>query len=202
MDYVNEINDIFIHLENNSLEKDVCDEIINRFNNDERKTPGKVLSGLIVSVKNTIELSISGRSGWDDIDKLLHSKLNSALSNYINKHVIVNNGQSCGLNNPCFKNIRDYGYNIQKYYANEGFYVWHNDFVDKESLQTFQQVRLITFIWYLNDVSEGGETEFINGKIKPVAGNLLLFPSTWNYYHRGNIPKSNDKYIITGWVGY
>jgi hypothetical protein len=65
----------------------------------------------------------------------------------------------------------------------------------------FKLIRLLTFIWYLNDVTDGGETEFINGKIKPKTGKLLIFPSSWNYYHKGNMPLSNDKYIITGWIG-
>jgi hypothetical protein len=62
--------------------------------------------------------------------------------------------------------------------------------------------RLLTFIWYLNTVENGGETEFFNGriKIKPEKGKLLLFPSTWTYNHKGNIPISSDKYIVTGWV--
>ena len=63
-------------------------------------------------------------------------------------------------------------------------------------------MRIITFLWYLNTVEEGGETEFFNGRIsiKPEKGKLLLFPSTWTYIHRGNMPISNDKYILTGWI--
>ena len=41
---------------------------------------------------------------------------------------------------------------------------------------------------------------FKNGKIKAEKGKLLIFPSSWTYIHRGNIPISDDKYIITGWV--
>ena len=54
-------------------------------------------------------------------------------------------------------------------------------------------------MWYLNDVEIGGETDFINFKIKPTTGKLVIFPSTWTYPHCANIPISNDKYIITGW---
>jgi len=60
--------------------------------------------------------------------------------------------------------------------------------------------RIITYLWYLNDVEEGGETLFHNFKIKPKTGSLLLFPATWTYKHSGAMPISNDKYIITGWV--
>ena len=61
--------------------------------------------------------------------------------------------------------------------------------------------RYITFIWYLNDVSEGGETEMKgNIRIKPEAGKLLLFPSTWTYPHCSRPTISNDKYAIVGWI--
>ena len=59
--------------------------------------------------------------------------------------------------------------------------------------------RIVTFLFYLNDVEEGGETFFYNGKVKPEAGKLILFPATWTYNHKGNMPISNDKYIVTGW---
>ena len=31
-------------------------------------------------------------------------------------------------------------------------------------------------------------------------GKLLIFPATWTYMHRGNVPISEDKYIVTGWL--
>jgi hypothetical protein len=64
------------------------------------------------------------------------------------------------------------------------------------------QIRMLAFIWYLNDVHEGGETEFLKGKVTPKRGSLLIFPCSWTYLHKGNVPVSNNKYIITGWIGY
>ena len=61
--------------------------------------------------------------------------------------------------------------------------------------------RLINFIWYLNDVEEGGETEFFgNYRIKPTQGKIVFFPSEWFYPHQGKTPLSNNKYILTGWL--
>ena len=87
---------------------------------------------------------------------------------------------------------------IQKYTKLKGRYVYHQDFlIDWENKKN----RVITFIWYLNNVETGGETEFwAKYKIKPETGKLLFFPSTWTYPHRGMMPISNDKYIITGWI--
>jgi len=62
--------------------------------------------------------------------------------------------------------------------------------------------RYLVFLWYLNDVAEGGETEFLNLGIKvaPRAGRLLMFPPYWMFQHAGLAPRSNDKYIVSTYL--
>jgi quercetin dioxygenase-like cupin family protein len=57
-------------------------------------------------------------------------------------------------------------------------------------------------MFYLNDVDEGGETEFYyqQQKVKPVKGRMVIAPAGFTHTHRGNKPESNDKYILTSWV--
>ena len=59
--------------------------------------------------------------------------------------------------------------------------------------------RYLVFLWYLNDVESGGETEFVDLdlKIKPATGRLLIFPPYWMFQHRGVAPISNSKYILS-----
>ncbi|MEP6632636.1 MAG: 2OG-Fe(II) oxygenase [Luteimonas sp.] len=59
--------------------------------------------------------------------------------------------------------------------------------------------RYLVFLWYLNDVDEGGETVFpdIGLKIKPMTGRLLMFPPYWMFQHAGLPPVSNEKYILS-----
>ena len=59
-------------------------------------------------------------------------------------------------------------------------------------------------IIYLNDVDNGGETSFLytENKVKPRKGGLLIFPSAFPFVHRGEVPISNDKYIIATWLAY
>lgn len=59
--------------------------------------------------------------------------------------------------------------------------------------------RYMVFLWYLNDVTEGGETEFVDLGIKSAAtaGKLLMFPPYWLYRHAGLPPVSNPKYILS-----
>jgi prolyl 4-hydroxylase len=62
--------------------------------------------------------------------------------------------------------------------------------------------RYMVFLWYLNDVAEGGETEFCDLGIRVAAraGRLLMFPPYWMYQHAGLPPRSNDKYIISTYL--
>ena len=62
--------------------------------------------------------------------------------------------------------------------------------------------RVLLFMYYLNDVPEGGETEFYYQKrfITPQAGRLAIAPAGFTHTHKGHIPLSNDKYILTSWV--
>lgn len=62
--------------------------------------------------------------------------------------------------------------------------------------------RFLTFIWYLNDVNEGGETIFIDQSIKPKEGTLLIFPPLWMFPHKGSEPISNEKYILHTYLHY
>ena len=57
-------------------------------------------------------------------------------------------------------------------------------------------------MWYLNDVHEGGTTDFLYSEhsIQPQAGRFLCWPAGFPWIHRGSMPISEDKYIITTWL--
>lgn len=91
---------------------------------------------------------------------------------------------------------------LQKYSAAErgGYYQFHHEVSSRLTCN-----RTMTFILYLNDIDEGGETEFLfqNIRVKPEAGKLLYFPAYFTHVHRGNPVLSNqDKFIITGWMEF
>ena len=54
------------------------------------------------------------------------------------------------------------------------------------------------FITYLNDVENGGETNFhhFKIKIKPKQGKTMIWPAEWTHAHSGEVVKSGKKYII------
>jgi hypothetical protein len=65
-------------------------------------------------------------------------------------------------------------------------------------------VRQIGFLWYLNDVDVGGETDFpVLGKRIPArAGRLVLLPPMWMFVHSGRTPESGPKYIATSYLSF
>jgi len=62
--------------------------------------------------------------------------------------------------------------------------------------------RYLVLLWYLNDVTEGGETHFpqLNVSVEARAGRLLMFPPYWLYQHEGAPPRSGDKYILSTYL--
>ena len=92
-----------------------------------------------------------------------------------------------------------YHFKMQKTELRQGYHVWHYESGDREMCN-----RLLTWMLYLNDVEEGGETEFLyqSMRVKPKQGTLLIWPAAFTHTHRGNPPLSNTKYIVTGWTEF
>lgn len=87
---------------------------------------------------------------------------------------------------------------IQKTVPGQGYHVWHHE----HGTSGRAPRRLLAYSLNLNTVEEGGETEFLYQKVrfKPIAGQLLIWPSYFTHAHRGNQPLSGEKYIVTGWI--
>lgn len=90
-----------------------------------------------------------------------------------------------------------YEMKIQKTKVGGGYHVWHYENSHQSVLR-----RVLVYCLYLNDVEEGGETEFLyqGRRIKPKKGTLMIFPAYFTHTHRGNPPISNEKYLLNGWI--
>ena len=88
---------------------------------------------------------------------------------------------------------------LKKYADSTGFFLDHVDVGDYGSARRF-----LVFFIYLNDVEKGGETEFVSLdlQVAPKCGTILVFPATWEYIHRGNVPVGQDKYILGSYLHY
>jgi hypothetical protein len=191
--------DPLIWTKEKTLSSDFCQHVINKFECDERKHQGLIgLDRRTSSIKKSVDLNISFYEDWKSEDGIFYTSLNEGFIDYI---------QHCNLHNAYFPfayvgggmkaNTKDSGYQIQRTNPGE-YYKWHHDgWIEKKFL------RLVTYMWYLNDVIYDGYTEFANGiKIQPEQGKLLIFPASWTYVHQGFPPKSETKYICTGWISY
>lgn len=182
----------FLWTKPNSLSEDFCDHVIEKFESDSRKHQGIVGCDHIVdtSTKKSTDLEITILEDWKKEDLIFHNSLMKGLTEYISYLKQFHEKLSF-----CPEALTDTGYQIQRTDPG-GFYIWHND-----EHAELSRLRVATFIWYLNDVHEDGYTEFVDGtRIQPEKGKLLIFPSGWNFLHRGYPPKSEVKYIVTGWV--
>lgn len=170
------MKDSFIKNYPKTLTQQECKSIIARFEKDPNR-------------KDLEYLPLTLYSEWKETDDMLFSRLSVALKDYESE---LNSNHGIRLLTEC--QVKDTGYLIRKYPQNKGKYNWMSD-------TSIVENRAITYMWFLNDVKEGGEVVFKSGKpIKPKAGTLLLFPCTWNFMHSANEPISNDKYIIQGHI--
>jgi hypothetical protein len=166
-----------------NLKPELCKDIIEKFEKDKRQSPGYTGGGLNTEMKTSLDLMFSRFADWEDVVKILDEKMKENLQKYQEflQERLPNN-----------YNVLDTwhsGYQLQK----SGHYRWHHD-----SRIEHGRERIVTFIWYLNTIEEGGHTGFLYKSVKPETGKFVFFPSTWDYVHCG-FP-SKDKYIITGWL--
>lgn len=92
-------------------------------------------------------------------------------------------------------------FNIQKYEPGEGFYRWHSE---RTTMSRSTVTRYLVFMTYLNDVQDGGGTEWLhqNYQTKAVKGSTVIWPPDWTYTHRGIVSPTETKYIATGWCHF
>ncbi|MDZ4662769.1 MAG: 2OG-Fe(II) oxygenase [Pseudomonadota bacterium] len=176
----------------NVLQPESCDQIISLFERDTNKKKGLGMSAsgevMVNTDKISVDLSIQPSGEWQGLHAKLHLGITECLKNYVQAYP--------GLQ---VKPLEVTGYKIQMYEPNVGEFKWHFD-----ALGPGAWSRQLALIFYLNNVIDGGETEFFhqNLKIKPAAGTLLLFPPHWTHVHCGKTPTSSKKYIITSFVEF
>lgn len=184
--------DPFVRVYPDLLEPFLCQTIIDKFEADTRKGAGKVEGYGTHAAKRSVDLVISEHADWEYLCRAVELAVATSLRRYRADVPNFDETQRGAL--------RETGFQVQRYEPNgtDGF-AYHADVASRPSSE-----RVLAMIAYLNDVAEGGETEFRAQelKVKPKRGSILWFPPTFPYVHRGLVPISNAKYVITCFLIY
>lgn len=184
---MDELND-FIQIYENALESNICDFLISLFDQVSDKherfdNEGKPNFTQFNLTENR-ELTEEVNQVHNHIIKKIF-EYRDIYYEYVNKNVFP---QDHALEQ----------FRIKKYNpGGEDRFDTHVDVMNYDSARRF-----LSFMWYLNDISEGGKTVFKDLEIQPKQGTLIVFPPLWLFPHRGESPISNSKYILTSYLHY
>lgn len=185
----------FIGIYDGFIMKIMCDEVIKFYN--EKKEMNQAFTRLqsencstLMKKDTTVAMDHHNINIWFDRFKPLLANFDIAL-----KHYIENSGLGDAYE------VREFKYTqirIQKTLPSEGYHVWHVE----HGLVDDAPKRVMAYTIYLNDVEEGGETEFLHQsiRVKPKTGRIVIWPAAFPFVHRGNPPISSEKYLMTSWM--
>ena len=187
------IND-FIGVYDNYITKEECNKAIqlyedqNKFNNTINRIGGEKASILQKQDQQYFAAHDNLNIWWESLKPMM---LNFDLAW---NHYIKNTGANDAYGVPFyFTSLK-----IQKTLPTEGYHIWHIE----HNKGYENEARAFVFSVYLNDVEDGGETEFLHfsKRVKPKTGRIVIWPAAFPYVHRGNPPLSGEKYILTSWM--
>lgn len=186
----------FIGIYENLIPSEVCAELINefeRFKSVNRVYAGSIGRGVVRSIKHSLDANfLTNPAAMDFVSEHVYPLMQRAYVDYTNKYPILTDGISPHEIS---------AFQVQKYNdTGGGYHVFHT-----ESGNPQMSHRVVTWALYLNDITQGGETEFLYQKIRlqPTVGTLTYFPTGYTHPHRGNpVLGDETKYLATGWLSY
>ena len=186
--------DNFIGVYDNYITKEECNKAIKLFENENKfnNTVNRIIFEKASIIKKQDQQFFANSENidvwWKDLEPLIIN-YNLAFNHYLEQTGGSDAYDGGPFHFTCLK--------IQKTLPTEGYHTWHI-----EHGKDIMQSRTFVFSVYLNDVEEGGETEFLHfsKRVKPKQGRIVIWPAAFPYLHRGNPPLSGKKYILTSWM--
>ena len=172
----------------------LCKEIIKFF--DENKglqKKGTTALGTNYTNKKTTDISINPNELKNDKYKCFNSYIDELYKCFIDYQL------QWPFLKSMVKNVDIGSFNVQKYSKGDHFSQIHTE---RASLKSSN--RLFAWMTYLDNVEDGGTTNFLHYgiKIKPEIGKTLIWPAEWTHAHSGEILGSGEKHIITRWMNF
>lgn len=217
----------FIEIYDDALSPQLCAELMAAFDTSPFLVPGRTGGGVDKDKKISTDLYLNDHAQYRDLLQQVIGVTTRYAAEYFKKyHFALIAPVALTVQHPktglpvalTHENYAEIGANkaedfmkvlyrlgpiqAQKYQAGIGNYnYWHCEVFPQAPLNEPLH-RTLLFMYYLNDVTEGGETEFYyqNKAIRPKAGRMVIAPAYFTHTHRGCVPKSNDKYILTSWI--
>lgn len=182
-----ELND-FIHVYDDVLTPEICYFLIDVFESNIDKHEKIENDGK----PNFTQFNLTENCKLTDEINSVHDHLISKVFEYKKKYYEF-------VDERCFPDSHSFEqFRIKKYNSGgEDRFDTHVDVMDYKSSRRF-----LSFMWYLNDVVNGGETVFEDLIIKPKQGSMVVFPPLWLFPHRGNSPQNQSKYIVSTYLHY
>ena len=180
---------LFIQGYPGALSRQLCDDIVARFEADPRRYPSRTATRQNPLIRSGTMLDIPRYEEWADVCNLVTQATRRCLDDYVQRYPSLQflaRPDNCLTTPPIFSRMPP-GLVYASHPAG-GAAAPHD--------------RIVSGLFYLRDIAEGGETEFPFQlqHVKPKAGLLLLFPPFWTHLHRGASPVSSVKYNITNFV--
>ena len=93
---------------------------------------------------------------------------------------------------------------LQRYLPGEGYFREHCENGGPDLTGEGMDRRILAWMIYFNDVTDGGYTSFPsqNKKFQPRRGDVLIWPAYFTHPHYGIVSKTQTKYIATGWYSF
>lgn len=220
------MQDDFIEVIPNALPSDFCDRLVKTLDTHSGAYQGRTGAGVDLSKKVSTDLMLDEHPDLNELRQELMMHTFVAAKSYFAKYFLAlfgavsvtvkdSHGNSVTITPDNFESLgrahvgdaigylfRSGTINLQKYKRNEGGYPhWHSEqYPQPDSYDALH--RVVLYMYYLNDVSKGGETEFFyqQRSVVPAKGTMVIAPAGFTHSHRGNMPISNDKYIATSWI--
>lgn len=217
----------FIEVYDDAVPAAVCDDLVARFARSPGVGRGRTGHGVDARKKDSLDLNISQDPAFAEPCAVLVDTAMACLVRYVDTYRFALMGHLCPqvidpetgerveiepesfdrLARPRLRELVGRIYrlgvlNLQKYPRGRGgYHLWHSEI---HPLDTMGETLHRCLLWqlYLDDVEEGGQTEFYYQRrvIEPRRGRLLIAPAGFTHTHKGHVPRSSDKHIVASWV--
>ena len=192
----------FIRLYKNVLPPELCSHIINTYEKlwKEQKEQIKKMS-LCYSKEGK---KLCGACDCQRLDMMQHHEFKQSFNQVVNifQHLISHYKKEVIIHDCQWpKRYRYENFRVKRYLVDGD--QKHDTHVDVTNADTAK--RFLSFVCYLNDDFDGGETIFpqYNYQSTVSTGSVLLFPVSWNYVHKGKpITNGYAKYMLGSFLQY